>query len=505
MKTKTVKGVKMRNLGKIVWSVMLGLGLSYGDSVIASVDSKEVVRGNSVTLSLKALGGKAGFPNIKEIDNIPIVGTSTSSSQNWTLSNGDMHNESSTTRLYQFTPKKNMIIPSYSVNIDGKVYKTKPISIKVVKSSAPANKGNQMFTLTIKSEKNKVKVGESFMITAYFALRTDIQVSQNIQYTPPNFTDFSIIEMEQAPAYIKGNYQIQEIRYIATAITEGNFTLSKAQIKVAVRSGKSRGFFGNFSTKSYQTHSNTLDIKVLAQSQASEIVGDFKVSTSLDNTEAKINKPVNLSIKIEGEGNLKGFELPEYKIDGVTIYSDETKIDTKVVNGKLYSIFSQSFAFISTGDFTIPKREILSYNNKKDTLETLVIKSFDIIVKGKVFNQALQSQTPMGVVQTKSPQNNQSPLVVEKRVEVKSIAWWMLVLAFIVGMLVMYLGRFIPKLRKRTSYNEKEALKLLYGHINEDKEIEQMVRKLYAKQKGDKSVSIDKKVLKGMVERVELK
>ena len=37
--------------------------------------------------------------------------------------------------------------------------------------------------------------------------------------------------------------------------------------------------------------------------------------------------------------------------------------------------------------------------------------------------------------------------------------------------------------------------------ITEDIEIEEMVRKLYARKNGDKSVEIDKKVLKEMVER----
>ena len=50
-------------------------------------------------------------------------------------------------------------------------------------------------------------------------------------------------------------------------------------------------------------------------------------------------------------------------------------------------------------------------------------------------------------------------------------------------------------------YKEEEALKLLYAHMSEDSKVEEMVRKLYAKKNGDKSVQIDKKALKEMVER----
>ncbi len=91
-------------------------------------------------------------------------------------------------------------------------------------------------------------------------------------------------------------------------------------------------------------------------------------------------------------------------------------------------------------------------------------------------------------------------VIVEKNVEVKSVAWWMLGLAFVLGMLVMYLSRFIPQ-RKAKPYKESEALKILYGHISESPDIEEMVGKLYAKKNGDTSIEIDKKALREMVER----
>jgi hypothetical protein len=473
---------------------MLSVCVGYAGSVTATVDTQEIVRGNMVTLSIKASGGTAVFPNIQTIGKEKVERTSTSSSRNVSMINGTIKNETSTTKVLDFTPTENMIIPSYKVEIDGKVYTSKPIPITVVKSSAPANKGNQMFTLTLKSEKSKVRVGESFMVTAYFALRKDIKISQNIQYTPPNLSDFSVIELPQPSAYIKGKYQIQEVRYILTAISEGNVSLSKAQIKVGVRSDNARGFFSTFATKMYKTQSNSLNISVLPQLQASDIVGEFTLTNTLDKTATTANKPVNLTLKIEGKGNLQGFELPAYAIDGVTVYSDQAKIDTKVVNGEIYSIFTQSFAFISSSSFTIPEREITNYNPKKESLNTLKIKSVFIDVNNT-----------KGILQPQVFQKIKEPLVVEKRIEVQYIAWWMILLAFVLGMLVMYLGRFIPPLSKKTSTNEKEALKLLYGHINEDKAIEEMVRKLYAKSKGDKSILIDKKVLKEMLAYVEPK
>jgi hypothetical protein len=77
----------------------------------------------------------------------------------------------------------------------------------------------------------------------------------------------------------------------------------------------------------------------------------------------------------------------------------------------------------------------------------------------------------------------------------------MVVLAFLGGMVTMYLlGKF--KWKKRTvPFKETEALKILYGHMSDDPEVEAMVRKLYAKKNGDKSVIIDKKELRALVEK----
>ena len=79
----------------------------------------------------------------------------------------------------------------------------------------------------------------------------------------------------------------------------------------------------------------------------------------------------------------------------------------------------------------------------------------------------------------------------------------MLAVAFALGMLFMFVLRWLPGLtsRKASPYKESEALKILYGHMSEDAQIEEMVRKLYARKNGDKTVDIDKKVLKEMVER----
>lgn len=493
----------MLNHGKVFIAFILSVALAFGAGVKATVDTVEVVKGNPVTLRIKATGGSAAFPRILMVDTAPVKGTSTSSSRNLSMVNGSVTSEVSTTKIIQFLPEHDMTIPSYTVNISGKKYKTDPIDIKVVKSNAPSTQGNSLFDLTMKASQTKVHVGESFMLTVYFSLRSDVRLAQEVQYTQPDLSDFVVADAGEQKAYIKGNYQVQEVRYIVTAQKEGNFTVSPAQAKVGVPDRSRRDIFGmTFGTKWYQVASNSVDIEVLPQTVESDLIGHFSAQSSVDAKEIKANKPVNLSVKIEGNGNLEGFEFPKYEIDGVTVYSDEAKVDTKVVNGELYSIYTKTFAFISDSDFSIPERTFSVYDTKEKKLTELKIEGYDIKMKSTAKSMASIANTPSkGVVQTNVTMPVKAKeVVVEKKVEVKTVAWWMLAVAFISGVLLTYLLRFIPQ-RKQKPYKESEALKILYGHMSDDTEIEEMVRKLYAKKNGDKSVQIDKKRLKELVER----
>jgi len=473
-------------------------------SVKATVNTVEVVKGNPVTLRIKATGGSAKFPKFLMVGGTPVTGQSSSSSRNLSMINGKVTSEQSVTKVIQFIPDHNMTIPSYRITIDGAQYDTRTIDIKVVKASRATNTANGLFSLEIRASKSKVMVGESFMLTVYFSLRNDVRLSEEVQYTQPDLSDFIAVQDKDPSAYRQGNYQVQEVRYIVTAQREGNFTINPANARVALPDKSRRDIFGmTFGSVWKQGLSNTLNIEVLPQEKESDLIGDFTIDVKVDAQEVKANKPVNLTLKVEGKGNLESFEFPKYEIDGVTVYSDEAKVDTKIVAGELYSIYSKSFAFISEDDFTIPQRSFSMLDPKDQEIKDLIVKTYDITIKKATRATVIPDQTH-GVVQTKIPQTETiKEVIVEKKVEIKSVAWWMLASAFILGVSFMYVLRFLPKLKLGGSspYKESAALKVLYAHMSEDAKVEAMVRKLYARKNGDKFVQIDKKELKEMVER----
>ena len=478
----------------------------YAGSVTAEVSQKEVVEGNTVQLRIKATGNRAEFPNIQSIDGTKVLGRSQTQNNSISYINGKMSNEHSTSLILTFAPQHDITIPSYGVTIDGKVYKTDPIKVKVVKATAPGVSSSVKYSLQMRADKKEVIVGEPLVVTVYFSLKTGVRLADNPQYSKPEFKGFFVKEVNDPRAYIKGDQQIQELRYILTPQKEGTYTVGPATAKISEVDRSRRDMFGRFFGGNMKSiASNTLTITVKPKPADTDLVGDFTLESHLDHKETKANKPVNLTVRIEGEGSLEDFDLSDYEIDGVTVYSDDPKVDSTLSGDKLKSTFVKSFAFISDHDFTIPERSISVYDTKNGKVTTLEIPSYEVkVVGGQTVAAAAPAENRTdGKVQTNLKQPAAAEKTVEKKVEVERVAWWVLLLAFLAGMLSMYLLQLLPKFKggHGSPFKESEALKILYAHINDDKEAEAMVRKLYAKKNGDKSVIIDKKELKALVEK----
>ena len=495
-----------RSISKIIFVLVSTFQFLWAASVEATLANTEVVQGNMAQLRIVATGNKAAFPNITEIGGAQVLGRHQGQSNSFTYINGKSESKHTTVLTLTFAPQKDMTIPAYSVNIDGTVYKTEPIELKVVKSNAPQVVNSNKFSLLMRADKKSVIVGESFAVTVFFSLKNGVRLSDNPQYTKPEFKGFFVKDIEEEKAYREGNRQITEIRYILTPQSEGNFTLDPARAKIGVSDTSRRDMFGRFfGTVWTPIASNTVNVEVKQKPEDTDLVGNFTLESNLDKESTKANKPVNLTVKIEGKGSLEDLEFPDYEIDGVTIYSDDAKVVSSLVGGKLHSTLTKSFAFISDHDFNIPSRSFSVYDIEKKKVIPLDVKAYEVKVEGLKVAAQVHRDTPT-TASKKEKVTSAKEIETKVKTEVlKSTAWWMLAVAFILGALLMYIGlKWIPKWKlgsHKSPFKESEALKILYAHMSEDAEAEAMVRKLYAKKNGNKSVIIDKKVLKALVEK----
>jgi len=481
----------------------------------ALVSDTEIVAGNMIRLKIRANGDKVVFPNIEEIDGVKVLEQDKIIVNRPHYINGVLKKER-TILILTFAPHHDVTIPSYDVKIDGRMYKTKPVKIKVMPATAQNIEDNNKFFLHLEADKKSVMVGEAIVATVYLSLKLGLQLSENPQYTKPAFKGFFSKELGDEKVYQEGNRQITELKYLLTPQSEGDFTVGPARAKLGEVDKKRRDMFGRFiRTRWVPIASDRVKIKVTKKPQESDLVGSFTIENILDTKNVKANKPVTLTVKITGDGILEDFEFSDFEIDAVTVYSDDAEIAMDLSNNTVHSTYSKSFVFISDRDFTIPTRRISVYDTKSKTVKYLEVPSYDVQVEG---SQALATQKSQVKIPAAGKMHSNLKIPQKSMLDTEeennfskvqsSPPWWMIVLTFVSGFLVMYLFRYFPSMkwkRKGSTIKEHEALKILYAHINESKEIEDMVRKLYAKKHGDKSIIIDKTLLKMLLENKELR
>jgi hypothetical protein len=489
---------------RILGSFILFLTFLSAGKVTATVDSREVLQGDTVLLTLSVTGKNIDtVPQIDEISGYPVFNTQRRSATNFVHTNGVSRMEKTQILIMEFRPDANMTIPSFSVKVDGKMESSNAIDIKVLKSATGMKRETQDFSLDISVDKEKFYLGESIVLNLYFKQRNNIDVMQ-IDYSPPAFKEFFSKQIGEGKTYKKGDFTIQELNYLLIAKKTGILTLEPARAKIAKRARQRQmGWFVDVPEWS-QVSSDTLSVEVIEPNVAHDIVGKYRLTDTVDVTKVKANKPVTLKIELLGMGSLEDYEGINFDIPDVTMYSDDAKVESKLLGKELQSRYQKSFVFIADQSFTIPSKEIRVYNYETGQVTVLKTKAYNIEVTGSkkaVNTSTVHTKTPVQTAQVLNPDT--------RKWHDKLPSVTALVLAFLLGVLTTLVVNYLRKLdafkwkRKTKSFKYDEALKVLYPKMSESKEVEEMVRQLYAIKNGDKDVKIDKNALKALVEKYQ--
>ena len=490
---------------RILGSMLLLLtSILYSGSIEATVDSDEVFPGDSVILTLSVVGENIkSLPDISSIGGVDVINSSRRSSSSFSSVNGKAKMEITESLILEFIPEHNMTVPSYQVKVDGKIESSKAIDIKVTKERK-RSVSSEKFALDMELSKTEAFVGEPIIVTVKFRQKMSVNVL-DIEYQQPKFKGFFNKVIGKQKNYNKGNYNYMELQYLLVPKHGGDMRLDPARAKIAESTGR-RQFGGWFSDtpKWSRLISNSPLLHIKKPSGNFDIVGYYSLDDSVDTKEVEANKPVNLKIKLQGEGSLDDYEGLEFDLSGVTVYSDDAKIESKLVGKELRSRYTKQFVFISDHNFTIPSKSIYVYNYKTDKIDELKTKEYKIVVKGA----SQKSITP--AVYTKNSinsttENNHNKKESSYKINWDIPSWIMLLGAFVLGSIFTLIAqKVLPSFGKFKfkgfGINIDEALSILYPKMSDNHQIEEMVRKLYDKKQG-KKVVIDKKLLKSMMEK----
>lgn len=475
--------MKISILGKILL-LLSCISFSFAN-ISTSVDKTSFYMGDSVNLIIKASGEDIKFPEISTINGYPV--TSRSSSQQISIINGNT--TKTKVMQYTFNPTKSITLQSFDIVVDNITFKTKQIHINKIQPTA--SKDGEDLVLSMKTNKKSYYIGEPIVLSLFFKHKTNLPIvdAKLDKFEPEGFWQK---EMKSPQPTQINNYTSYQINHLLFAKNSGKITIPNQFINIAKRDYRN---FINWE----KVFSNKLELDIKPLPKDISIVGDFTIKASIDKNETNANEPINLTIKIEGSGNIE--DINEFKLNmpNQVLYSSKPEIQSAVVKDKLIGEFTQKISIISDDDFSITPLEFSYFDLKSHSVKKLFTKSFTIKV-----NKTKQKNAP----KIETLKTDVEPKTITKIKYVQETSYVKYIYALIgltLGFVLAYL--FLNKNTKthkkddtplikqiKKSKEDKELYNILLPYIKDDiikKYINDLEKNIY----GSSNIPIDKKAL----------
>ena len=353
---------------------------------------------------------------VGKIDGFEVLnGPSTYTSTEYQFINGKSSHSVTTTYTYLIMGKK---AGEYSVSpstatVDGKIYKSNALSIKVLPPDAkqPKNSGEQAIvsqsskidseSLFVKAHLSKSSLREQEMATLTYKLYAKVDVVNLTDIKLPDFQgvmtyDIDVKNAQNIENFNGQNYVTYVIKQVLVSPQKsGKISIAPMKCTVVVRQRQNirdpRSFFGSYSTyqdveKQLSTQSLSINVSPLPEPRPTDFsgaVGSLSMSSSISATEVDANQSITLKINIKGQGNLKLIPTPK-----VEFPTDFEQYDPKVDNQ--FSISTSGFSGSKTieylviprhkGEFEIPAVKFTYFDLSSNSYKTLSTEAYRLKV-----------------------------------------------------------------------------------------------------------------------------
>ena len=388
----------------------------------ATVSKNRLVVGEQFQLSFSINTNASNF-NAPDLNDF-IVYSGPNQSSSMQIMNGSMSQTISIS--YVLAPKREgkLNIGSATIQVAGKLLRTKAIQIEVGKGNSQAQQGNpnanknananngaypedveSNIFMRASVSKSKVYQGEQLLVT--FKVYTRLNIVDNALTKAPSFNGFWSEEVpnptrqsELHSEVMDGiQYQVAEIkRTILIPQRSGTLTIDPLEMEIVTRvkaKSKNNSFFDQFFGGGYQDvklgiASKTIKVEVMPLPEKgkpegfSGAVGQLSLEAAIKNNELKTDEACNLTYTINGKGNLKLLEPFKLNLPlDVETYdpkiADKITVSTDGVKG------SRSFEYLLiprvSGEYTIPALPFSYFDPQKGQYVTVPCPEFSLKVQ----------------------------------------------------------------------------------------------------------------------------
>ena len=504
----------MRQIFGKIFLILLLFNINMSAGVDVSISSPVVYKGDIVNFTISADGNNIEFPELQQIAGYRVIGTSSSQSIN--IINGNTTKTISKT--YSFKPNKSVTIPSLTVKVDGDIYKTEELKVRVLKPQA--SKNGEPFVLEMRLNKKEAFVGEAVELQVIFKRKLNAKIDK-LQLGEPKLEDFWVKRVQRIEQGSEQDYITETKYYQLFPQKSGEFKIPSLEALIGRIEQRGGGgifndpFFSSFTQQLNwkKIYSNEQNLTVHPLPNGLELYGTYSIKATVDKKRVQANKPINLTIEVVGQGNIDDVKKFNPTIDNTIIYADEPKITSSLVGGVYKGHFSQKIAIIADRNFTIPSIELKYFDKETKKVKKVSTKPIDIEVIGG--NKGIIKPSSVEVSPSQTIQAQTTPQTIIKTKVVKEdgyIKYLFLALGFILGALSVYsFNRFQTRTTQKESdmvkmirkaKSDKALFEILLPYSKKDKIISNALNKLEANiYRGDTN-KIDKEELMEIFEEV---
>ena len=305
----------------------------------------------------------------------------------------------SKTYSYFLTPEKkgNYTIGQASIEINGDIYKTLPVKVQVteaVESSlspgSPSSVVDDDIELSIEISKSNPYLNEPISVEFKLLFNPKINVTNLGEIDNPEFKNFWSQNIKIPRLEIKStSYKGQRYNYVTWKKAllfpqkAGDLELLPLTLDVTIDVPTNRrDFFGNTiytqTSKKVASRKRIIKVKNFPENGKPEsfngAVGNFDISLNSSKSQLKATESFQLEFKVNGNGNLKLFSLPEIIVpSSLEKYAPEfkEKINTSLsgMNGEISDVYTIVPQY--QGKYPIPPVEFSFFNPKTEQYVTL--------------------------------------------------------------------------------------------------------------------------------------
>ena len=334
--------------------------------------------------------------NPPNFDNFTVVG-----GPNQSVSTSWINGKKSFQKTYSYflAPKKRGSFPikQATINVDGQVYKTSPITITVTKAvDKPKNGDNAEYLATenihlvAEVSNSNPYLNEAITVVYKLYVSPNTGVSNWREIDNPKFDDFWSQNIDiKGLKILNGTYKGEDYRYVVLRKSvlypqkTGKLDIEPLSLDITVDVPTKRRdiFGGRLMTQVHRTVSagnRTINVKPLPETgkplDFTGAVGEFNFRLMTSKTELNATESLQAKVEVSGKGNLKLFELPKLNVpSSLEVYEPEHKESVRTNLAGMQGSISDSYTIVPQykGKYPIPSISFSYFDLKTESYKRI--------------------------------------------------------------------------------------------------------------------------------------